>query len=785
MAFFGSVRNIVDTNNAISGSRTSGSTFTGTWTDCLLYSSVTVYVTAAEDSAANGVKIQWNHTNSGSEVISEDYSITPVTPLSVNHMRRARYFRMEYVQGAATGDVELQVVLQANTAAPNLNIESVNNSTTTPLIANASFVGAAEDILQYNQIVINIFGRPGIVAGDGSNASGSLFIDFSPDGTNWDVQVPNFIKDPSLVIPTPLIFILRYFRVRYINDGGSAAIGALGLSDPIGTPTTQTMFRLTTYLSTQATKELTRTLDQSISGSDPVALTRTVNMGRTLEGTIKNALLGENTVDQLNKQTTLLTTTAAVTFTAAVSDVITSTAHGLVNNDLIIMSSTGTLPAGLAEETQYYVINATANTFEVSLTVGGSAVDITDTGTGTHSWYEPDVFTGPWIDTSQMGHILHFGAWTGSKPTIASIEWSDDGITKNTDLLATGDMQLFIIDGFFVGISIINAMIAKFYRVRIVNGTTDQTSALHYPFVGKESYKGSYANLDSSLGLLSTALLTRSVIAGTKPDASFGNVVLNQANALVTADFNLQVAQGLATGYKNVAVAGTNLTITSLSTPEDIWNGGGLYTGQPTTAPETVTVTSSSINDTSAGTGMQTIRIYGLKTSTSTDEETEDITLAGIGGATSVNTWYRIYTAEGLTYGSGGTNAGNITINHTTTTANVFIDIAVGRGVSTIAAYTVPAGKTAYLQNIYIIMGRANGSAAAGTVSIRTKPNNTTYSGNAIRAYTITTGLAVQPNLIYPIVLTENTDIVVRVDSVSETNDQTFSANLDLVLITN
>jgi hypothetical protein len=80
----------------------------------------------------------------------------------------------------------------------------------------------------------------------------------------------------------------------------------------------------------------------------------------------------------------------AKVFTAATTDVITSAAHGWENGQAVLMSTTGVLPAGTAIETRYFVIDKTTDTFKVSLTSGGSAVDITDTGTGVHS-----VFTAP------------------------------------------------------------------------------------------------------------------------------------------------------------------------------------------------------------------------------------------------------------------------------------------------------------------------------------------------------------------------------------------------------
>ena len=75
----------------------------------------------------------------------------------------------------------------------------------------------------------------------------------------------------------------------------------------------------------------------------------------------------------------------AFTFTAATNDVITASAHGLVDGTRVRFTTSGTLPAGLSLATDYYVRDAASGTFKVSATLGGSAVDITDTGSGTHT----------------------------------------------------------------------------------------------------------------------------------------------------------------------------------------------------------------------------------------------------------------------------------------------------------------------------------------------------------------------------------------------------------------
>jgi len=67
-------------------------------------------------------------------------------------------------------------------------------------------------------------------------------------------------------------------------------------------------------------------------------------------------------------------------------ETITETAHGLQDDDVVTLTTTGTLPAGLATATTYYVVSAATNTLKLSLTKGGSAVNITAAaGGGTHT----------------------------------------------------------------------------------------------------------------------------------------------------------------------------------------------------------------------------------------------------------------------------------------------------------------------------------------------------------------------------------------------------------------
>jgi hypothetical protein len=77
---------------------------------------------------------------------------------------------------------------------------------------------------------------------------------------------------------------------------------------------------------------------------------------------------------------------------------IQSAAHGLTAGTPVVFwnSSGASLPTGLSEGTIYYVIatGLTTDVFEVSATLGGSAVDITAIGDGELQTIVPETFAG-------------------------------------------------------------------------------------------------------------------------------------------------------------------------------------------------------------------------------------------------------------------------------------------------------------------------------------------------------------------------------------------------------
>ena len=116
-------------------------------------------------------------------------------------------------------------------------------------------------------------------------------------------------------------------------------------------------------------------------------------------------------------------------------------------------------------------------------------------------------------------------------------------------------------------------------------------------------------------------------------------------------------------------------------------------------AATTVKVSSSSANDTSAGTGVRTILLAGLDANYNAISET--ITMNGQTAVTTTNSYLRISYTEILTVGSGGGVAGTIYVGTGTVTAGVpavsLWQIEATYNNFSFAGYTVPAGYTAYV----------------------------------------------------------------------------------------
>lgn len=142
---------------------------------------------------------------------------------------------------------------------------------------------------------------------------------------------------------------------------------------------------------------------------------------------------------------------------------------------------------------------------------------------------------------------------------------------------------------------------------------------------------------------------------------------------------------------------------------EDIWDGGGVY---PLPASAVACqVVSASASDASAGTGARTALVTGINGNGSL--VTEVAGLAGTTPVTLTNAYAVVHSVLCLSFGSGETNAGNVSV--TATSGGALLGRALaGRGTSQSTIFQVPAGYRFVLGSFFL-----NTNNGANTVEWR------------------------------------------------------------------
>lgn len=260
---------------------------------------------------------------------------------------------------------------------------------------------------------------------------------------------------------------------------------------------------------------------------------------------------------------------------------------------------------------------------------------------------------------------------------------------------------------------------------------------------------------------------------------NFNTPISNTQKNLLTTDrdFLLVVAMGLVSGWSLVLKSGRDPDIDTGSVPEDIWNGGGVYTGFPTGAPEELQVVSSSASDT----GVLTV-LY-LASPTSTSYQSASVTLQG---TTPVNTGITAYRVHSANYSpsvnpSTGFNQGTITVRHRTTISNVFLVMPIGTNQTYMSGYTIPAQCTGYLLKAQWVTSNAGtGSFSDVAFWIRNFNSSPRLRRNSTVSFGGTTKDSISGGLLLPAL----TDIIPRVNT-SSANNAIIVCSYDILLNSN
>ena len=208
---------------------------------------------------------------------------------------------------------------------------------------------------------------------------------------------------------------------------------------------------------------------------------------------------------------------------------------------------------------------------------------------------------------------------------------------------------------------------------------------------------------------------------------------------------------------------GYNDDIDTGSTPEDIWDGGGLYTWP--TAATVVSIVSDNAGDT------QDVTIAGTNDSFWPIQET--VTLTGL---TPVNTTTSFFRINRMFIDDGTTNAGTITASINSNTASI-ITPAKGQTLQTIYTVVDHPGITPYLVHLWAGMGKAQSAYAVLEFQTRL-PGVSAWRTKDI--YTVTDSDSLDIHLDADVKLTVGTDIRWCATSVSA-NNTSVNAGFEIV----
>ena len=163
----------------------------------------------------------------------------------------------------------------------------------------------------------------------------------------------------------------------------------------------------------------------------------------------------------------------------------------------------------------------------------------------------------------------------------------------------------------------------------------------------------------------------------------------------------------------------------SITTPvNDIWTGTATFIPiPPQPGGQQMQIQSSSANDTSAGTGVQTLMIHYLDNSGNEQQETE--TMNGLTPVLTTATNIRfVNEIHSMTVGTNNAAVGTITITPVGVPATVYSQIEPNMNIDLSSQYMVPAGKIFIIESF-----SASGGAAAGGKSADIRIRSTSDSG--------------------------------------------------------
>ena len=251
-----------------------------------------------------------------------------------------------------------------------------------------------------------------------------------------------------------------------------------------------------------------------------------------------------------------------------------------------------------------------------------------------------------------------------------------------------------------------------------------------------------------------------------------GSIVTNEF------DYTFDLADGTVPGKASVNRIGRNSALLANSL-ETIWDPRGLA-GYLTSA-SSVFITSDQAADAVSGTGARTIEVIGLDENYA--EATENV---NVDDGASTTTFIRVFSARTKTTGSGNEAAGTITVRSASGGGGIILSqihragSGAGEasfGQSMAAMYTIPAGKTGYLQQLHA--GNNNETGQTNVFLVSRDFGESMFVTDDIG---MVSGDQIQKDYKVPLRFAEKTDIEIR-GLTTGTGISQATAGFNLVLV--
>ena len=284
--------------------------------------------------------------------------------------------QLDHIVGAFSMSGALTVEANATIAQDLAVAQDITVGENFSVAGNSTFPNSA--VFGDTQTATVSIGTPSVVSVTASPPSFTAIV-FSTTGTlptgitagttyyvsKIDGSTFNFSADPSL---SPLVTVT-------VSGTGTQSISTVSLAVTPPAASNNTQIATTEFVSNTVTNSI---VDNRILKRVNAATTGNITLSgtQTIDGVA--VIAGDRVLvkDQLTSPQT-------PTFDVATETITVTTAPS--NNARVVFTTTGALPTGLTAGQMYYVVNRTATTFQVALTLGGTVIALSGTPSGTNT----------------------------------------------------------------------------------------------------------------------------------------------------------------------------------------------------------------------------------------------------------------------------------------------------------------------------------------------------------------------------------------------------------------